>query len=58
VSLGLNKVLEYTEAGSEEYYERSKDNFFRISMNIWPFYVLTIDLDSSRIGNSEYIGIS
>jgi hypothetical protein len=58
VSLGPKRVLEYIEVGSEEYYERSKDDFFGISTNIWPFCVSTADSDSLRIGDSEYIGIS
>jgi hypothetical protein len=58
VSLGPKRVLEYTEAGNGEYYERSKDDFFGISTNIWLFCVLTADSESSKIENSEYIRIS
>ena len=58
MSLGPKGVLEYTEAGSGEYYKRSKDDFFGISTNIWLFCALTADSDSSRIGDSEYIGIA
>jgi hypothetical protein len=58
MSLGPNRVLEYTEAGNEEYYKRSKDDFFGISTNIWHFFVLTVNSDFSRISDSEYIGIS
>ena len=58
VSLGSKGVLEYIEVGSEEYCERSKDDFFGISTNIWLFYVSTADSDFSRIGDLEYIEIS
>jgi hypothetical protein len=58
VSLGPKGVLEYIGVGNVEYCERSKDVFFGISTNIWFFCILTADSESSKIGDSEYIGIS
>jgi hypothetical protein len=58
VFLGPKRVLEYIEVGNEEYCERSEDVFFGISTNIWLFCVLTVDSESSKIENSEYIGVS
>ena len=55
--LGLNGVLEYIEEGNSEYCERSKDVFFGISTNIWFFWVLIADSESSEKIDSEYIGI-
>ena len=57
VSLGPKGVLEYIEKGNLEYYERSKDIFFGILMNIWLFWVLVVDSESSEKVDLEYIGI-
>ena len=55
--LGLKGVLEYIKEGNSKYCERSKDVFFGISMNIWLFWVLIADSESSEKVDSEYIGI-
>ena len=57
MSLGPNGVLEYIEEGNPEYCDKSKDVFFGISTNIWLFFVLIADSESSERGDSEYIGI-
>ena len=55
--LGPKGVLEYIGEGNLEYYEESKDIFFGISTNIWLFWVLVTDSESSGREDSEYIGI-
>ena len=55
--LGPKGVLEYIEEGNLEYYKRSKDIFFGISTNIWLFWVLIADSESSEKMDSEYIRI-
>ena len=57
VFLGPKGVLEYIEEDNLEYCERSKDVFFGILTNIWLFWVLIADSESSEIIDSEYIGI-
>ncbi len=57
MSLSPKGVLEYIEEDSSEYYNKSKDVFFRISTNSWLFWVLISDSESSERGDSEYIGI-
>jgi hypothetical protein len=57
VFLGPKGVLEYIEEDNSEYCERSKDVFFGISTNIWLFWVLIADSESSEKVDSEYIGI-
>ena len=55
--LGPKGVLEYIGEDNSEYCKRSKDVFFGISTNIWLFWVLIADSESSEIIDSEYIGI-
>ena len=55
--LGPKGVLEYIGEDNSEYYKRSKDIFFGISTNIWLFWVLIADSESSEIIDLEYIGI-
>ncbi len=57
MSLDPKGVLKYVEEGNLEYYKRSRDVFFGISMNSWDFWVLIADSESSERGDSEYIGI-
>ena len=57
VFLGPKGVLEYIEEDNSEYYERSKDVFFGILTNIWLFWVLIADSESSEKMDLEYIGI-
>jgi len=57
VFLGPKGVLEYIGEDNSEYCERSKDIFFGISINIWLFWVLIADSESSEKVDSEYIGI-
>ena len=55
--LGPKGVLEYIGEDNLEYCERSKDVFFGISTNIWLFWVLIADSESSEKVDSEYIKI-
>ena len=55
ISLGPKGVLEDIEEDNGENYERSKDIFFGISMNIWLFCILIADLESSERVDLEYI---
>ena len=55
--LGLKGVLEYKEDDNLEYYNKSKDIFFGILMNIWFIFVLIADLEFLKREDSEYIGI-
>jgi len=57
VFLGPKGVLEYIEEDNLKYYKRSKDIFFRILINIWLFWVLIADSESSKKIDLEYIGI-
>ena len=57
MSLGPKGVLEYIGEDNLEYYKRSKDIFFGISTNIWLFWVLIADSESSEKIDSEYIRI-
>jgi hypothetical protein len=57
VFLGPKGVLEYIGEDNLEYCERSKDVFFGISTNIWLFWVLVADSESSEKMDSEYIRI-
>ena len=57
VFLGPKGVLEYIGEDNLEYCERSKDVFFGISTNIWLFWVLIADSESSEKVDSEYRGI-
>jgi hypothetical protein len=57
MSLGPKGVLEDIEVGNVEYCERSKDVFFGISTNTRFFGVSTVDSESSKIEDSEYIKI-
>ena len=57
VFLGPKGVLEYIGEGNLEYYKKSKDIFFGILINIWLFWVLIADSESSEIIDLEYIGI-
>ena len=57
VFLGPKGVLEYIEENNSKYCERSKDVFFRILINIWLFWVLIADSESSEKMDLEYIGI-
>jgi hypothetical protein len=57
VSLGPKGVLKYVEEDNSEYCDKLKDVFFGISTNIWFFCVLIADSESSKRGDSEYIGI-
>ena len=55
--LNSKEVLKYIEEGNSEYYEKSNDVFFGISTNIWLFYVLIADSESSEKVDSKYIEI-
>ena len=55
--LGPKGVLEYIGENNLKYYKRSKDIFFGISTNIWLFWVLIIDSESSEKMDLEYIRI-
>ena len=57
VSLGPKGVLEYIGEDNLEYYKRLKDVFFGVLTNIWLFWVLIADSESSEKVDSEYIGI-
>ena len=57
VFLGPKGVLEYIGESNSEYCKGSKDVFFGISTNIWLFWVLIADSESSGREDSEYIGI-
>ena len=57
IFLDPNRVLEYIEEDSLEYYNKSKDVFFGILMNSWLFWILISDSESLERGDSEYIGI-
>ena len=57
VFLGPKGVLEYIGEDNSEYYERSKDIFFGILTNIWLFWVLIADSESSEKVDLKYIGI-
>ena len=53
VFLGPKGVLEYIGEGNLKYYKRLKDIFFGILINIWLFWVLITDLESSGKGDLE-----
>ena len=55
--LGFKGVLEYIGEDNLEYCKKSKDVFFGILTNIWLFWVLIADSESSEKVDSEYIGI-
>ena len=55
--LGPKGVLEYIGEGNLEYYKRLKDVFFGILINIWLFWVLIVDSESSEKVDLEYIRI-
>ena len=55
--LGSKGVLEYIGESNLEYWERLKDVFFGILINIWFFWVLIVDLESSEKRDLEYIEI-
>jgi hypothetical protein len=57
VFLGPKGVLEYIREDNLEYCKRSKDVFFGISTNIWLFWVLITDSESSEKVDSEYVEI-
>ena len=50
-------ILKYIEEDNLEYYDRSKDVFFEILINIWFFWVLIVDWESLEKIDLEYIKI-
>ena len=58
MSLDSKGILKYIKEDNLEYYKRSRDVFFGISMNSWDFWVLIADSGSSEREDSEYIEIS
>ena len=57
IFLGSKGVLKYIGEDNLKYYDRLKDGFFGILMNIWLFWVLIADLESSKKIDLEYIRI-
>ena len=55
IFLGPKGVLEDIEEDNKKNFKKSKDVFFKISTNIWFFYVLIINLESLEKANLEYI---